>query len=130
MKQLVLVCIILSSLTFSSYANTEISHPTENIRTFGIEDGWYEATVRYYNSSSYTRSTYTLSVKVQYDRVVAIDFGNGGSVHSGYNNSGYIYSGGTLSYQRDYSSGSITSATARVTVSQGTTMTTFDISIN
>ncbi|WP_439880924.1 hypothetical protein ACSX1A_17450 [Pontibacter sp. MBLB2868] len=128
MKQFLLALSILFFITTVSYANT-VSDPIKSSKTSNIQDGWYEATVKYYNSSTYTRSTYTLNVKVQYNRVVAIDFGDGGSIHSGYNNSGYIYSGGTLSFQRDYSTGSITSATTRVTVSQGTTMLTYDISL-
>lgn len=87
-------------------------------KTAGISDGWYEATVKYSNSNTYTRSTYTLNVQVEADRVVKIDFGNGGSVHSGYNNSGYYYSGGYLDFQYDYNR-NIVGATTRVTVQKG-----------
>jgi hypothetical protein len=61
-----------------------------------LENGVYSATVKYYNSSTGTHSTYTLDVEVESNRVVAIDFGNGASVHTGFNNSGYNYSGGDL----------------------------------
>ncbi len=57
---------------------------------YGIDNGWYIATVKYHNMNSGTFSRYRLKVKVEYDRVTAIDFGNGGSVHSGYNSSGYF----------------------------------------
>jgi len=63
-----------------------------------ISNGWYNATVKYYNPNTDTQSTYSLSVRVENDAVTAIDFGNGGSVHSGYNNSGYSYSGGRLTF--------------------------------
>jgi hypothetical protein len=61
-----------------------------------LDDGWYAAMVSYDNSNTLTLSTYTLDTKVQQNRVVVISFPNGGSVHSGPNNSGYIYSGGDL----------------------------------
>ena len=54
----------------------------------GIENGWYQATVQYNNYKTGTNSTYTLNVKVEYNNVTVIDFGNGGSVHTGYNNEG------------------------------------------
>jgi hypothetical protein len=93
-----------------------------------IENGWYDASVAYYNPSTYQRSNYTLSVKVEYDRVTVIDFGNGGSVHSGYNNSGYTYSGGSLSMKRDYQ-GNIVAATTRISVSDSNGIRTYDITI-
>lgn len=85
--------------------------------TTTIDDGWYAATVKYLNYSTGTNSTYSLNVYVQYDRVTKIDFGNGGSVHNGYNNEGYLYTGGTLYFDTDYN-GTITSATANVTISE------------
>lgn len=94
----------------------------------GVEDGWYEATVKYSNSETYTRSTYTLNVEVESNRVVKIDFGNGGSVHSGYNNSGYYYSGGNLNFQYDFNR-NIIGATTRVTVQRGGAYLTYDVEI-
>ena len=110
------------SQTFLTYKN--ISKIIVEI----IDNGWYDATVAYYNPSTYQRSNYTLSVKVEYDRVTVIDFGNGGSVHSGYNNSGYTYSGGSLTLKKDYQ-GNIVAATTRVSVSDSDGTRTFDITI-
>jgi len=101
---------------------------SSEISVEAIDNGWYDAAVSYYNASTYQRSNYTLSVKVEYDRVTAIDFGNGGSVHSGFNNSGYTYSGGSLSMKRDYQ-GNLVGATTRVSVSDSSGIRTFDISI-
>jgi hypothetical protein len=94
-----------------------------------IEDGWYQATVKYYNYNTGTNSTYTLNVKVEDDEVIEIDFGNGGSVHTGYNNEGYIYSGGDLSFTKDYND-NITEAytTVTITTSNGN-MFNLDVSI-
>ncbi|MDX5479227.1 MAG: hypothetical protein LPJ98_12315 [Cyclobacteriaceae bacterium] len=93
-----------------------------------IENGWYEASVSYYNPSTFQRSRYNLNVKVEYNRVTVIDFGNGGSVHSGYNNSGYTYYGGSLSFQRNFN-GQIISATTRVSVTDSNGTRYFDIEI-
>ena len=80
-----------------------------------IENGRYEATV-YYSSTTGQKSTYELIVTVMNDAVTAIHFGNGGSVHSGFNNEGYIYSGGNLTFSRDYK-GNITGASTTVKIS-------------
>ena len=79
-----------------------------------IENGKYEATV-YYSSSTGHRAKYQLVVTVFNDAVTAIHFDNNGSVHSGYNNEGYSYSGGSLSFSRDYN-GKITGASTTVEV--------------
>lgn len=86
-----------------------------------IDNGNYKANVRY-SSSTGQRNNYQLTVTVKNDAVVAIYFGNNGSVHSGYNNEGYTYSGGSLSFQKDYN-GNVVSATTTVVVrnSNGTT---------
>ncbi len=96
------------------------------IKNYGIKDGWYEATVKYSNYNTGTYATYTLDVKVEYGSVVRIDFGNGGSVHSGYNNEGYLYTGGYLNFERDYI-GDIIAATTSVTVSDDDGMKYFMI---
>ena len=85
-----------------------------------LKAGGYNATV-YYKSSTGQKSTYTLNVQVSNDAVIAINFGNGGSVHTGYNNEGYSYSGGSLSFSQDYN-GNITGAstTVQIRYSNGT----------
>lgn len=47
------------------------------------------------------RATYRLNVKVEKDNVVAIMFEDGGSMHFGFNNHGYIFHRGRLSFKRD-----------------------------
>ncbi len=105
-----------------------ITHSNLSNSQSNIENGWYQATVKYCNYSTYTQSKYTLNVKVEYGRVIVIDFGNGGSVHSGYNNSGYTYSGGYIHMERDYNY-NIVAAKARVTITEDFTVKTFDIII-
>lgn len=68
-----------------------------------IENGNYEATV-HYSSTTGQKSTYKLIVTVSNDTVTTIHFNNNGSVHTGYNNEGYIYTGGSLTFSRDYNS--------------------------
>jgi hypothetical protein len=93
-----------------------------------LESGWYNATVKYSTTSTPTESTYTLKVKVEHDQVTEIDFGNGGSVHDGYNNSGYFYNGGRLDFQNDYE-GNIIGATTRVTIQGDINYRYYDITI-
>ena len=125
-----LIIKMLLSLTITqSYSSPETIGNTYKIVEYrGIEDGWYEAIVKYTNYSTGTNSTYSLNVKVEYGKVSKIDFGNGGSVHSGYNNEGYIYSGGYLFYEKDYN-GNIVAATTTVTVSGTDGMRYFKIRI-
>lgn len=61
------------------------------------------------------RATYRLNVKVERDNVVAILFEDGGSVHSGFNNHGYIFHGGRLSFKRD-AYGNVVGVIAKVQV--------------
>ena len=68
-----------------------------------------------YTSHTGQESTYQLNVKVERLVVVAIDFGNGGYVHKGSNNSGYYYRGGALYFQRD-EYGNVVSAYATVDI--------------
>ncbi|RZA02871.1 MAG: hypothetical protein EOP47_05195 [Sphingobacteriaceae bacterium] len=92
-----------------------------------IEAGWYKASVKYTNTRTYAKGNYTLRVKVEYGKVTAIDFGNGGSVHTGYNNEGYNYQGGTLTYEKDYK-GEITGVACRVMVSDSNGIKYYDVS--
>ena len=115
---------ITTSFVFFSIPEREIhSYSAQN-----IENGWYEALVSYYNPKTYQRSNYTLSVKVEFNRVTVIDFGNEGSIHSGYNNSGYTYNGGSLSFQKDFN-GQISSATTQVSVSDTNGIRYYDVKI-
>ena len=118
---------VLYMICFISYAYS--FNIDNNVAAGSIENGWYTATVKYFNSSTYTRSTYTLNVRVENDRVTAIDFGNGGSVHSGYNNSGYFYSGGYLYFETDINS-NIVAATTKVTVTKNGSSVSYSIRID
>lgn len=79
-----------------------------------LEDGWYSATVNYVNTGTSHKAKYTLKVKVVSDRVTIIDFGDG-YIHSGTNNSGYYYNGGSLEFTRNYD-GELVSAITKVTI--------------
>lgn len=79
-----------------------------------ISDGWYNATVVYQNFTTNYKAKYSLKVKVERNSIVAIKFSDG-ELHSGYNSSGYSWSGGYISIQKDLD-GEITSATATVKI--------------
>lgn len=116
MKKILILVLSIFSITQFINANDSFVAIENVYNSNNIDNGWYKATVRYENIATNIRSTYSLNVKVEYNRVVEIDFGNGGSVHTGYNNSGYTYIGGSLSFNKDYD-GNITSATTTVTIS-------------
>lgn len=81
-----------------------------------LDNGTYEAIVEYRNYSTQTFSKYSLTVVVVNDRVIQINFGNGGYISFSSPNI-YSYSGGQLSFTTDYS-GSITGAFTTVTVQE------------
>ena len=81
-----------------------------------LDNGTYEAIVEYRNYSTQTSSKYSLTVVVVNDRVIQINFGNGGYINFRSPNI-YSYSGGQLSFTTDYS-GSITGAFTTVTVQE------------
>jgi len=87
---LILISLIITSAYSSSFLANTTPHKAANYG--GVKDGWYSAKVKYTNYSTGTNSTYSLDVKVEYGNVSKIDFGNGGSVRSCYNNEGYLYS--------------------------------------
>jgi hypothetical protein len=77
-----------------------VPNPYHPANQNAIQDGWYEAIV-HYSSHTGQESTYKLNVKVENLVVVVIDFGNGGYVHRGPNNSAYHYRGGGLYFERN-----------------------------
>lgn len=104
MKKILLILITSILSTFNAFSQ-------EN----EIQDGWYKATVKCSNFMTSTFETHILNVKVKSEKVIEIKFGEGGSIHDGYNNTGYTYSGGTLYPEKDYK-GNIISAEASVNI--------------
>lgn len=99
----------------STYLNLMSQKQSQTTYESNIENGWYAATLNYTNYTTYTSSTYTLNVYVNADRVTVITFGNGGTVHIGTNNEGYIYTGGYLDFVED-DTGDLTEASTTVSV--------------
>ena len=128
MKKLITLLLIFLTISQSYSRSLLVNNYEKTINYGGIEDGWYNATVKYTNYNTGTNSTYNLKVKVEYGKVSTIYFGNGGSVHSGYNNEGYFYSGGYLSFETDYN-GNTVAATTAVTISDTDGMRYFKIRI-
>jgi hypothetical protein len=129
MGKFLLSLLLLASLFTSSTSNSSPSPKIEKNAIYSdLDDGWYIAKIKYQNFSTGTISNYRLKVKVQYNRVIRIDFGNGGSVHTGVNSDGYLYTGGQLSRETDYR-GNIIAYTTKVTITDRNGMRTFAISI-
>lgn len=86
MKKLILLLALLTGLPIANARpKAPLAPHFQTVRQQSIPDGWYKATVEYYNYKTHFRNTYILKVKVVYGTITVIDFGNGGSVHSGYN---------------------------------------------
>jgi hypothetical protein len=109
----VLVAFLLAFCSFPLAAQGYVDYTPFRTQK-AIDDGIYESTVNYHSYTGYT-ATYILNVKVVDERVVVIYFGNGGSLHTGYNNEDYIYKGGYLTAHTSY--GQVVAATTTVTVS-------------
>lgn len=140
-KQFLLVALLLFSVFVYSQSGVPSGgyyqsvpnpyHPANQNRQTNQSNsfaGWIGATIQYTSNTGH-KATYTLNVAIQDNRVVAIDFGNGGSVHAGQNNSGYIYQGGELYMSQDMY-GNVTSmyTTVRITYQDGRWQV-FDITI-
>lgn len=127
-KFLLSLLLIASLFTNSTISSSPTLKIEKNAFYSDLEDGWYIARIKYQNFSTGTISNYRLKVKVQYNRVIRIDFGNGGSVHTGVNSDGYLYTGGQLSRETDYR-GNIVAYTTKVTITDRNGMRTFAITI-
>lgn len=62
----------------SSSEEEEEDDNTESDEESGYEDGEHEATVNYYNPSTETHSTYDLTVEIEDNYVIQINWPNGG----------------------------------------------------
>lgn len=85
-----------------------------NVREIVLDNGVYDVLVKY-RSNTGREATYKLKVYIKNDTVERIYFDNGGSLHSGYNNSSYTYRGGGIEFRRDFR-GNIVGGEARVQV--------------
>lgn len=85
-----------------------------NLRQVILDDGVYEMVVEC-KSSSGSHAEYILDVRIQNDTITYIYFNNGGYLHSGWNSSGYRWSGGGIEWRSDYY-GNITSGRAVIQV--------------
>jgi hypothetical protein len=93
-----------------------------------LTDGWYYAEVAYYNYATYLSADYTLKVKVKDGMVIIIYLNNGGILHWGINNEGYLYTGGKLDVKEDKKSQKL-QYTTQVSISNGRSISSYSISI-
>lgn len=125
-KLLVLTCTLLFSFGVKVPAGNLTNPETSYVSQFSIlDDGNYKAIVEYHSHTGYS-ARYSLVVRIVSDRVVAIYFENGGSIHSGSNNSDYTYSGGELSVMRDIL-GNVTGLTGTVTIKTAASSSSYSI---
>lgn len=116
-KRGIYLALIVISMACTSLSIKSQDYPFvgwKTTQTNVLKNSNYEATV-YYSSSTGHKAKYNLIVTVSDDRIVTIHFGNEGSVHTGYNNEGYLYSGGELKFSINQQ-GEITGASTIVHV--------------
>ena len=88
-----------------------------NLNEVILDDGVYELTV-HCESHTGLNKNYLLDVRIKNDQVTQIYFSNGGSVHNGYNNSGYTWRGGGIEWRTDWY-GNVTGGKAIIQVDYG-----------
>lgn len=117
-RVILLISLIFAlSCSFSLKAEANPDYQSNSVFLQKIENGWYTTTVKSLNLKTYTRSIYLLNVRIENNRVTAIDFGNGEILHVGENNSGYQYSDGYLSIDRGYKDSHIIGVSGQVRIS-------------
>ncbi|MCG2590639.1 hypothetical protein [Rhodohalobacter sulfatireducens] len=130
-RLMVLISLIFALSCFSGLkADANPGNQSTFVFIQKIEDGWYTSTVKSLNLNTYRRSIYLLNVRIENNRVTAIDFGNGEILHVGQNNSGYQYSDGYLSVDKGYKNSHIIGVSGQVRISWNTgTVIIYDIKI-
>ena len=105
MKNLLLILLWSVALVSCGGSNdSEHKYAIEGQSEKGFEDGTYCADVTYYNPNTQTKSDYILKVEVVENKVVKINFGNGGWLDSDYITPKTLDADGrcTLTTDRDY----------------------------
>ena len=126
-KYLLIVSLLIGSLNIQATAATALTPATGNTQKT-LTDGWYYAEVAYYNYATYLSADYTLKVKVKDGMVIIIYLNNGGTLHWGINNEGYLYTGGKLDVKEDKKSQKL-QYTTQVSISNGRSISSYSISI-
>lgn len=116
MKAVVSICIAVAIMVGAAAISTAaIPRPSDKVK-----NGWYKAKVTFKNPNTRKLERRMMQVMVESDRVVMIELGNNETVHAGYNNAGYDYRGGHLSFERDWSADIITAAETTVMLTMKT----------
>ena len=121
---IVIVILLAASAKIQAKAINDITQDTVKI----LPDGQYYADVSYFNYPSNNSADYNLKVRVRSGQVIIIHLDNGGVLHYGINNEGYLYTGGILKMHKDKKSNKLEYA-AQVSISNGNTISTYNITI-
>jgi len=125
MKKIVLVVLVLSGL-FCAKGYGSAMHP-DSLKT--LPDGQYFADVTFFRYPDNISAEYSsLKLRVRDGIVRVIHLNNGGVVHDGINNEGYMYVGGQVKVKKNKRTGKL-EYTAQVTISSTGIISTYTISI-
>jgi hypothetical protein len=117
-------------LLVTTVAATPPAVDVKSTASDSIPDGWYQANVRYTTSEQDRPTTFATSVFVRSNRIVLIDLGGQQSVQAGRTDVDYIYRGGKLSFEDNWSTSMVVAASSVVIVTRADgVVLRFDISL-
>lgn len=126
-KYLLIPGLFLVFFNTNVFARTCVKSADTTIKT--LPDGHYYGNVDYFNYASSISATYSdLKLKVREGIVRVIYLSNGGIIHDGINNEGYLYTGGKLKASKDKHTGKL-EYTAQVSISNGVNIYSYKITI-
>ena len=117
---------VIVVLLLTAYGKLQAKPITDTIKT--LPDGQYYADVSYFNYPTTNSAEYNLKVRVRSGQVIIIHLDNGGVVHYGINNEGYLYTGGMLKVHQNKKANKL-EYTTQVSISNGNTISTYNINI-
>jgi len=126
-KHLFVLGLILIFFNARSLAGPYIKISDTTLKT--LPDGYYYGNVDYFNYASSLSATYSdQKLKVREGIVRVIYLGDGGVIHDGINNEGYLYTGGKLKVSKNKRTGKL-EYTAQVSISNGANIYSYKITI-
>ena len=126
MKKLLIIIVILLVACTKIQAKTIHKSAPDTVRI--LPDGQYYADISYFNYPTNNSAEYNLKVRVRSGQVIIIHLDNGGILHYGINNEGYLYTGGMLKAHKDKKTNKL-EYNAQVSISNGNTISTYNITI-
>ena len=124
MMKIALILFLLSGVFCSQSYGTPLR--ADSLKT--LPDGQYFADVTFFRYPDNVSAEYNLKLRVRDGIVRVIHLNNGGVVHDGINNEGYLYVGGQVKVKKNKRTGKL-EYSAQVTISSTGIISTYTINI-